>query len=61
MVGDNLWAFVVLGGFVILGAAIAYAMMRNRVSPEREARTEEATARLYDEEQPAADETPRQG
>ena len=49
MVGDSLWTFLVIGGFIILGAAIAFAMMRNRMSPRQEQRTEDATRKLYDE------------
>lgn len=49
MVGDSLWTFLVVGGFVILGGAIAVAMLRNRVTPRQEQRTEDATRKLYDE------------
>lgn len=56
--GSSLWAIVVVGGFVILGAAIAYAMVRNKRTPREERHTEEATRRLY-EEQDAEDRTPR--
>lgn len=56
--GSSLWAIVVVGGFVILGAAIAYAMVRNKRTPREERHTEEATRRLY-EEQNAEDQTPR--
>jgi len=45
--GDSIWAFVVIGGFIILGIAIAIAKARNRVSPEQLRRTEEATRELY--------------
>ena len=47
--GDSLWAFLVIGGFIILGAAIAFAALRNRVSSRQMERTEEATRKLYDE------------
>ena len=30
MFGDNIWAFVVVGGFVILAAAIGYAKLKNK-------------------------------
>ena len=56
--GSSLWAIVVAGGFVILGAAIAYAMIRNRRTPREERHTEEATRRLY-EEQDAEDKAAR--
>ena len=49
MFGDSLWTFLVIGGFVILGAAIAFATMRNRITPRQEQRTEDATRQLYDE------------
>lgn len=48
--GDSLWAFVVIGGFIILGLAIAYAKLRNKSTPEQEARTEQATRDLYKEQ-----------
>jgi hypothetical protein len=49
MFGDSLQAILVIGGFIVLGAAIAWAMARNRVSRRQEARTEDATRHLYDE------------
>ena len=52
MFGDSLEAFLVIGGFIILGAAIAFAMLRNRVSPQQERRTEQATRELYDDVDP---------
>ncbi|MGR6330532.1 hypothetical protein ACU5AX_15830 [Sphingomonas sp. XXL09] len=48
---DGLWAFVVIGGFIILGLAIAFAKLRNRSSPEAKRRTEDATADLYAREE----------
>ena len=48
--GDSLWVFVVIGGFIILGLAIAFAKFRNKVTPEQERRAEEATHRLYEEQ-----------
>jgi hypothetical protein len=47
--GDSLWAFVVVGGFLILAAAIAFAKLRNRTTPRQDARTEQATHDLYKE------------
>ena len=47
--GDGLWAFVVIGGFLILAAAIAWAKFNNRTSRRQEARTEQATRELYEE------------
>ena len=52
--GDGLWGFVVVGGFIILGAAIAYAMLRNRRTLREERHTERATKDLY-QEQDASD------
>ena len=48
--GDSLWAFMVVGGFIILAAAIAFAMLRNKVTPRQERRTEQATRDLYQEQ-----------
>ena len=50
MFGDSLWTFLVIGGFIILGAAIAYAALRNRTTPEQDRRTAEATRRMYKEQ-----------
>ena len=47
--GDGLWAFVVIGGFLILAAAIAWAKLKNRTSRRQDARTEQATRELYEE------------
>ena len=47
--GDGLWAFVVIGGFLILAAAIAWAKLGNRTSRSQKARTEAATRELYDD------------
>ena len=47
--GSSLWAIVVVGGFIVLGAAIAYAMLRNKRTPREERHTEAATRKLYDE------------
>ncbi len=48
--GDVLWAIVVVGGFIILGLALAYAKLRNRTSPEQLRRTEDATRRMQEEQ-----------
>ena len=45
----SMYGLVVIAGFIILGAAIAYAMIRNKRTPREEQRTEEATRRLYEE------------
>ncbi|MGI4731308.1 MAG: hypothetical protein ACRYFW_06125 [Janthinobacterium lividum] len=57
--GSSLQGFVVIFGFVILGAAIAYAALRNKQTPRQTKRTEDATRALYDEKQPGQDEAPR--
>ena len=46
---STMYGLVVIAGFIILGAAIAYAMARNKRSSRQERQTEEATRRLYDE------------
>lgn len=48
--GDSLWAFIVVGGFIILGLAIAYAKLRNKTTPTQDRRTEQATRDLYKEQ-----------
>ena len=45
----SMYGLVVIAGFIILGAAIAFAMIRNRRSPREERHSEEATRRLYEE------------
>lgn len=49
-IGESMWAFVVIGGFVILGIVIAVAKLMNRTTPEQLRRTEEATRELYKEQ-----------
>lgn len=48
--GDGLWAFVVVGGFILLGLAMAYAKFRNRTTPEQDRRTAEGTRRMQEEQ-----------
>ncbi|WBH15734.1 hypothetical protein [Sphingomonas radiodurans] len=48
--GDSLWAFVVVGGFIILALGLAYAKLRNKTTPAQDARTEQATHDLYKEQ-----------
>jgi hypothetical protein len=48
--GDSLWAIVVIGGFLVLGLAIAIAKLRNKATPSQERRTEQATHDLYKEQ-----------
>lgn len=46
------WAFVVVGGMVVLGAILFYARQRtNSVTPREEAITEAATEQLYREQE----------
>lgn len=59
ILGSIGWGGVVIFGFIILGAAIAYAASRNRQTPREERATEDATRALYDEKQPGQDELPR--
>lgn len=47
---ELLWAFVVIGGPVILGIAIAWGVLTSRRSAKAEARTEKATRKMYDEQ-----------
>ena len=44
-----LWTLVVfVGGFIVLGAAIAWAMKNNKQTRRQHDRTEAATRELYD-------------
>lgn len=46
------WAFIVVGGMVILGLVMFYAEMRNKTrTPTEKAVTEVATHRLYEKEE----------
>lgn len=47
---EALWLLVVLGGPIILGAIIAYALLRRRrLSRAERSMQKEATERVYDE------------
>ena len=59
MNNPTMYGLVVIAGFIILGAAIAYAALRNKQTPREEKRTEDATRALYDEKQPGQDSAPR--
>lgn len=53
--GPILWIIVIAGGALILGAVIAYGMMRNRAAtPAEDAASERRTRELYhkDESRP---------
>ena len=45
--GSGFWGIVVIGGFIILGLALAFAKLRNRTTPEQDRRTEQATREMY--------------
>lgn len=45
-----LWSLVTIGGPVLLGAVLIWAILNNRRSPAEIERTERATARLYEEQ-----------
>jgi hypothetical protein len=53
--GTALWFFVVVGGAIVLGVAMAYGFIhnRNRTAAERRA-TEEGTHRIYEKEERGA-------
>lgn len=43
------WFFAVFGGFIILGAVIAYGMYRNeQTTPREKAEAEAGTRRMYE-------------
>ena len=44
----SLWGLMTVVGPIVLIAALAYAMLRNRTTPEQDRRTEAATAAQYD-------------
>ena len=45
------WTLMTIVGVIVLGAAIVWAALRNRGSGERVEETEEATRRVYEEEE----------
>ena len=46
----EMWSLVVVGGFVVLGAAMAWGLMRmSRRDKGKDGMTEAATRQLYDE------------
>ena len=48
-----LYTLVVIGGFIILGGAIAWAKLRNNTTPREDRHTERATRDLYREQNEA--------
>ena len=44
----SLWGLLTIVGPIVLIAAIAWAMLRNKTTPAQDRRTEEATAAQYD-------------
>ena len=49
----TLYSLVVIGGFIILGGAIAWAKLRNKTTPQQDRHTERATRDLYREQNKA--------
>jgi hypothetical protein len=47
MIISSFWGLVVFGGAMLLLAVLIWAKFNNRVSPEQERRTEQATRDLY--------------
>lgn len=45
---ESIWGVVTIAGPVVLLVALAWAVLHNRGSKKEVARTEEATARMYD-------------
>ena len=45
------WALMTIVGVIVLAAVMLWAAMRNRSSRPRDEDTEEATRRVYDEEE----------
>lgn len=47
MIISSFWGLVVFGGAMLLLAVLIWAKFNNRVPPEQERRTEQATRDLY--------------
>lgn len=57
---DTLWLLAVMGGPLLLGGAIAYALLTRRPrSPREEAAAHRATSKLYGEKERASAAPPR--
>lgn len=53
--GTALWFFVVVGGAIVLGIAMAYGVVHNKSRTARERReSEEGAKRIYEEEERGA-------
>ena len=50
MLNGTLYSLVVIGGPILLIAAIAWAMLNNRRTPREERRTEDATRAMYQDQ-----------
>lgn len=59
MISGGIWGLLVIVGPIVLLAAIIWAATHNRTSKRQLRETEEATRRLYEEEQPRNDVGPR--
>jgi len=52
--GPILWIIALVGGVIVLGAAIAYGTMRNRkVTPAEERASDIKTREIYHKDEPA--------
>lgn len=49
----GLWAIATIVGPILLGAILLWAIFHNRTTKAQERRTEEATKKLYDEQNQA--------
>jgi flagellar biosynthesis/type III secretory pathway M-ring protein FliF/YscJ len=47
---ENLWGFVIVGGPIILGVVLLWAITHNRMSRAEWRRSEEATKRMHEEQ-----------
>lgn len=50
MFGDTIWSILVIVGPIVLLAALAFAMLRNRTTSRQDAETAAATKRNYAEQ-----------
>ena len=47
---SNLYSLLTIVGPILLGAVLLWAILNNRRTPKQEQQTEEATRRMYDEQ-----------